>query len=864
MIRKCHKIFFLPLLLFVLAASPSLAQQTKREISGRVTDAKDHSPLGFASVSVLSDKDSSLVIGAYTDDKGQFVLRFSSPDTVLIKVSYLGYQPRLSRVHFTDDGQGMDIGDVVLQANSNTLKTVTITAPPEQMYQFKKDTVVFNVPEDFMTGGTAMDVLEYMPTLTMDANNNIIVKGQGNVKVYVDSKPIALTGMDVQTFLNNTPSFMIEKIQILKTPPDPEDAAEAVAEGVTDRYYLNIITRKIRYRGYSAALTGGLNSREELTGRMRFNMNLNPFKLNYFNNLHSRTDSNYLHRTSFTSGNDSSVLDQRKYSTNEDFEQYLNAQYKFMFTKKESLLLTAKGGWTQSANTATSVNMIDNPKGTSDQHRIQKNEGKSNGYNVNANAEYRKEYDTTAKELSANMNFSFGNNLNHHSSAGRYLIKDDTLNQLNEGNSRPMNLRANLQYKNAFGNEKFYLLNGSMSVSTHHNLNDVRRSDTASGSPVMHEDKALSTNYYSSSSHYTVLGLIGKRDKKLGWLAAASLGWYVQNGRDEYQLSNFNNHSLVSRNAVGINYSPGGDQELTLHFNPGFESYTQHTRANDSVPVLTYRYTNFIPGASMHYSVGDHEVSLTYKRDVDRPEWRQLNPYVDNSDPLNIHTGNPELRPTFTNKYHLRYEYNHQAYYVAFDLERDLAKDVISRYTTVDSNGVSTSSYVNLNKRTRDNAGLDLGTHYFKNIPSLHGNVNINAEAGMDLYNMRSPDVHVSEDFRDVSGFSSHFKMWSSVRLGFFSLSLYGRYEGPRYFSQGKRPARFSSGLRARGDFLHRRLNVSFGLANIFGASVKDAYYKTANYVQYSNSRKDVRYFSLYITYRLRKYTKLGKEDSGE
>ncbi|HEX5555753.1 MAG TPA: outer membrane beta-barrel family protein [Chitinophagaceae bacterium] len=827
-----------------------------------VTDAHDHTPMGFASVSILNVADSSLLVGAYTDDKGKFQLRFSSGDTVLMKVSYLGYQSKVRPVHFSRGVPDLQLGGISLAPLSNTLQTVTIAAEKKQMYEFKRDSVVFNVPEDFMTGGTAMDVLEYAPTLTFDANDNIMVKGQGNVQVYVDSKPIALTGMDVKTYLNNTPSFMIERIEILKTPPDPEDAAEALAEGITDRYYLNIITRKIRFHGYSTGLTGGLNSRRELTGRLRFNMNLSPFKLNYFNNLHYRTDSNYLHRTSFLTNSDSSVLDQRSYSTHMDFDQYLNAQYEFKFSDKERLRLDAKAGWNQNKGTSTNISMIDNPKGTADQNRIQKSHSRSNGYNVSTDADYRKEYDKEGKELTATMDFSQSNSRNNTVSLGRYLINDDTLNQLNEGNSHQMNLRGNIQYKNTFGNEKFYLLNGATSFAGRHNLNNVSRSDTALSSSKMEADDQLSTNYYSSSSHYSVLALLGKHDQKLGWVAAASVAYYLQDGSDHYQLSTFDNRAFVSHNAIGMNYSPGKDQELTFHFNPGFESYTQDTRANDTVPELTYRYTNFIPGASAKYTIGDHELTLSYKRDVDRPEWDQLNPYIDNRDPLNIRKGNPELRPTFTNKYHLRYEYNHQAIYVAFDMEKDIAKDVISSYRTVDSSGVSTRTYVNLNDRKRDNAGLDVGTHYFKDIPSLKGNLNINAEVGVDAYHLQSTDPHVSKDYQDVSGFSSHFKLWSSIRLGFFSLMVNGRYSGPRYFSQGKRPSRFSSGLRVKGDFMKRRLNITMGIENVFGASVKDSYYKTDRYVQYSNNRKNVRYFSLYITYKLRKYSKLGNDDN--
>lgn len=857
------RLFYIPFqIIFLLLVTDcySIAQALKKEIEGEVIDSVTHQPLQAASVTVLGQPDSDFVTGIYTDNNGRFHIPLSSPDSVILNVSYLGYQPRSLSVRFSPGHDHIRLKRILLPSLKNTLQGVTVVAEKEPMYEFKKDTTVFNVPEDFMTGGTAMDVLEYTPELTFDANNNILVKGQGKVGVYVDSRPIALTGMDVQTYLQNTPSFMIERIEILKTPPDPEDAAEALAEGITDRYYLNIITRKIRYKGYSASLTGGANSRNELTGRARLNLNLDPFKLNYFNNLNNSTDSSYLYRTSYFGNGDSSLLSQKNYRTNLGFSQYLDASYEFKFSDKERLRMNARGGWNQNGYSSSSTSIINNPKNIRDQNLEQESSGYSHGYNINTNADYLKDYDKEGKELHATMQISQGDHRNRTMSVGQYLISSDTLNQLNEGLGNQLNFRSNMQFKNTFGNEKFYMLNGSMNFSHRHNLNSVSRSDTSAHSSEMYLNHALSTDYFSTSSNYAVLGLVGKRDRHLGWIVAVSMAYYLQSGSDHYQLSSSDNYAFISHDAIGMNYSPGKDQEINVGFNPGMESYVQKTLANDSVPILTYRYNNFIPGAHIQYSAGDHQITLSYKRNVDPPNWNQINPYVNSLDPLNIREGNPALRPSFTNEYHLHYEYNHKAVYAALNLGKNISKDVISSYTTVDSNGVSNTTYVNLHNRISEDAGLNAGVHYFKDIPSLKGNINVNADGGMELYHLQSDDIHVSKDFQNVTGFSSNAKMWTSFQAGMFTLNIYGRYEGPRYFAQGRRPSHFSSGLRARADFMQRKLHISLGIANLFGASVKNNFYKTSNYIQYSDNRRNVRYFSLYITYDFRKYKKSGKD----
>ncbi len=860
-----YKYFYFTLLAIaslLTTAVQTFAQETQIEVSGTVTDKKSGASLNFASVALLHASDSSIIAGGNTNEKGAFTLKTSYTKDLLLKISYLGYQSRMLSLHLKKGTKKLTLGKVTLAPFSSKLNMVTVTAEKKKMYEFKKDSIVFNVPEDFETGGTAQDVLEYTPSLTMDADNNIMVKGKGNVGVYIDNKPIRDLGFSVQEYLENTPAFMIEKIEILKTPPDPEDAAKALAAGVTDRYYLNILTRKIRFRGYSAALTGGLNTHDEQTGRIRFNMNMKPFQLNYNNNLRGRTDSNYLHRTSFIGDEDSSVLDQKSYSKSLRFNQNLNARYTFQFAQKEELRLRARLDWNKRKDQRSSLSKITNPKDVPDQDRIQTNESHSNGYGFSGSADYKKEYEKKGKELRASVNIRQRNNTNDRHSLDNYRIKSDSLFQKNGGNSTSRGLRSNLQYKNSFGSENkhFYVLNGSFSWNDRHNLNDVSRSDTTASSHQLYMNKRLSTNYFNNNESYGALALIGKRDKKLGWVAAASLSYNLTHSHDTYRGSRVNNDVLSSRNALGMNFSPGEEQMISLHFNPGFQSYEQKTIANDSAGLNTYKYTNFIPGASAKYELGDHEISFHYDRKTRQPSWDQLNPYVDNNDPLNIRTGNPDLRPQFTNEYKLRYEYNHNSFYASFNLEDDLSKDVISGYTTVDSSGVSTRTYVNLKERKKKSADLNAGIHYFKDLPDWDASINVNAGGGLSAYQMRSDDEHVSEDFRNVSGLSSNLKIWTALKVKFLSLILKGRYYGPRYFSQGKRPARFRSGLRTRASFFQHDLNISLGIENLFGASVEDNFYKTDRYIQYSNNRQDVRYFSLYVTYRFKSYKKLGQE----
>src|SRR5699024_2965486 len=125
-------------------------------------------------------------------------------------------------------------------------------------------------------------------------------------------------------------------------------------------------------------------------------------------------------------------------------------------------------------------------------------------------------------------------------------------------------------------------------------------------------------------------------------------------------------------------------------------------------------------------------------------------------------------------KYRLRYEYNQKIFYVSLNLEDAVSKDVISRYRTVDSSGVSTTTYINLKNRKRHAADLNAGIHYFKSFFNKTANLNINSGFGLSAYSMKSDDKHVSKDFRNVSGFTGNFKLYSAFKYKFITLSVHG------------------------------------------------------------------------------------------
>src|SRR5690606_30815286 len=205
-------------------------------------------------------------------------------------------------------------------------------------------------------------------------------------------------------------------------------------------------------------------------------------------------------------------------------------------------------------------------------------------------------------------------------------------------------------------------------------------------------------------------------------------------------------------------------------------------------------------------------------------------------------------------------------------LEMQDAGDIISRYTSVEQVGntiYTTSTWVNLASRKDRNAYITLNSHLFKALQNNKGAFNANISGGLRYYNTITDGGEdgkdaVSEQFAHVEGVTSHLTVWAAYRIRVFSVSVNGRYNGPRYYAQGRREGRFHSGLKGQVNLFQRKMNIAFSVENLFGSSVRNSYELTNAYEQYSNARRNVRYLSLNITYNIRKFTKLGQKGPKE
>ncbi|MRG46722.1 outer membrane beta-barrel protein [Chitinophaga sp. SYP-B3965] len=847
---------------------PSNKDTETGTVKGKVLQASNKEPIPFATIALLNEDDSTVVTGAAADERGAFIIKPVVYGNYIVRIGTMGFAPYFLNVKVNAERSLWELGTILMETGSRTLKEVTVVSQ-KKMFTMNKDSIIFTPDENFLPGGTGMELLEYVPGITIDANNNITMEGKDRVKFYVDDRPIALTGMDYNSYLNNLPSFMIERIEVLKVPPDPVEAEQALVEGRTNIRYINIITRKIQFRGYSAAFTAGMDSRKNLNAKMRYNLNLAPFQVTYFNNGVYNSDSTYLSRSYFPKvpGGDTSFLEQKNFRTSYNYNHNLNGRYELKITEKEKLQGSVTLGWTgdgsNSSNNSTNSDFAHKPT----MQKNQNNVNRSNGYRAVTDWNYIKEYELRDKKLEAGFNFTKNNGNGYGNNDYFYLLSSDTSLQRNKRRNGSFSMRGNFHFRQPLSDGKYYDLSASIDMSgggnrnlaTRKNVNDIE----------LLPAPQLSTDYTKFDQNYAVSAAVGKRSRKLGYNITTRLGYSGSNSEEEYAGNRFNNETYEVRSSLGVNYSPWKDHMANLRFNPGIQLFDQMALLDSLRSRVPFKYTNFSPGINFQYDYKQQQLTFNFNRNMDRPTPDQLNPFVNTSDSFNIRTGNPNLRPSFTKDYRMEYTVQIKSHQIKAGLEQQDAGDIISRYTKVehinDTTIINTSTFVNLASRKDRSFYLTLNSHFFRAIQNNKGAINMNVSGGIRYYNTLTDGGEegkdaVSDKFAHVEGWTSNLTVWAAYRIRVFSISVNGRYNGPRYYAQGKQEARFNSGLRGQVNLFKRKMNVAFTVENLFGSTVKNFYELTKDYEQFSNNRKNVRYLSLNITYNIRKFTKLGNK----
>ncbi|AMM50671.1 hypothetical protein TH61_05055 [Rufibacter sp. DG15C] len=654
---------------FAQASSASLpisaSPKTLGTITGTVTDSTTGQPVEFATVALTLLNATQSVDGALSDEKGQFTFSKIPAGQYQVTVSYVGYQPhKTNSVQVTENQLEVTVPIIRLRAVENRLKEVTVVGQ-KPLVEDKADRLVYNADQDITNaGGTAEDVLKKVPSLTVDVDGNVQLRGSGNVRVLVNNKASSLLATSVADALKQIPADMIKSVEVITSP-----SAKYDAEGSAG--IINIITKKSLLPGVHGNVAGmvgtqSTNLNSTLNARRtKLGMNLSVGAFTY-----DVPKGFGMYRREFAEGQDIITIQD---GDGKVFGGGSNAQLGLDYDLDSANLFSAgvkinQGkyrGENQQITTATVARPYNYIRNTS-QYQF-------TPLGTDVNLDYTHIF-KPQQELTLLGQYS--------RSAHGNLVDQDHFTQQEElfyvqrNTNQNVNRELTLQsdYTHPFLN-KATLEVGVKAI--------LRRAESDAQYDIRFplENKSLPEE---NNFHY-------RQDVAAGYL---SYGF-----------------TLAKQYAVKV----GSRYEHT--WLSGDFTSTQTT--------LNQEYHTLIPSFSVSRTFKEiHTVKANYTQRIQRPHIFLLNPYRDSRDPKSVFFGNPALDPELTHLYELGYSTFFKTSSVVATMYLRKVNNVIQQVYLGIEEGVAQNTFVNAGKLLSYGLNLSGST---KPVPSLSLNGNLNA-----------------------------------------------------------------------------------------------------------------------------------------
>jgi hypothetical protein len=588
--------------------------QSGLQLTGKVQSA-DKTALDGATVYLLKAQDSTLVKTALADATGNYSFQKLGSGDYRLSATMIGYQPYKSAAFTLQQNKIME--PIVLIISGTELKTVNVTAQRPFVEQ-KIDRTIVN-PEALISnaGGTALDVLEKAPGVIIDQNGGVTLKGKG-VTIFIDDKPTYLSGADLQNYLRSLSAAGIDQLELMTNPPAKYDAAGN--GGV-----INIRTKRNKVKGFNGGLNLNYIQGKFARTNNNFNFNYRAGKLNVFGNL------SYNYNNSFTdltinrhffdaAGNLLSNFMQNSYIRNTGTNRLAKIGADYYLSEKSTLGINLTGMYNTHHIATPVTSRFSNAANTPDSTVLADNNQRDKFRNLGANLNYRHQYKKDGPQLSADLDY-----LNYYT-----------------GNEQSFDNRSFLANGTPKGSD---LLTGSLpaniniysgKVDYEHPLTGGLKLAAGFKSSYIHTDNVADYFYTTGGTTTPDYGKTNHFLYKENINAA-----YLNTSRDFKRFSF--QAGLRLENTVSDGHQLGNAQKADSSF-----------RRN---------YTNLFPTIYLQYkadTAGRNTLSLNYGRRIDRPYYQDLNPFLSPLDKFTYYTGNPFLRPSFTDNIELSHTYNNR------------------------------------------------------------------------------------------------------------------------------------------------------------------------------------------------------------
>lgn len=657
--------------------------------SGQLLDESTTEPLEFATVSVFNPVDSTLVKGTITDTEGKFKL-FVRPGTYYAELQFITYQKRTIENIVIERGSPVDLGTIEMKPQQLELDELVVTGERTQM-ELTLDKKVYNIGKDLSNlGGSASDLLGNLPSVEVDVEGNISLRGSENVQILIDGKPSGLIGLSGTGGLQQLQGNLIERVEIITNP-----SARYDAEGGAG--IINIILKKDKAKGFNGSFQ--VQAGYPAQNGASVNVNYRTGWINWFVNYgitRRRSPGQGFTNNAFSRPDTTYFINQINDRNRNGLSQNVRFGSDIYFNEKNVLTLSASYRNSDNENvTKTSYDFLDQNR-VSFSDRFRQDNEQEDDINWQYEVLFNRDFKRKGHKLTFNLQYQDSNEVEISQFDDQTNFSDGTLfdfNQRAENDNGEERTLVQIDYIQPFS--KAAKFEAGVRYNFRNIFNDyIVESDT------------LGTGNYEEVTNLT-------NDFNF----------------DERILASY---LILSNKLEKISWQLGARLEHT-----DLETLLEQTGESNNQD-----YLSFFPSANVTYKYSDiSSLQMSYSRRVSRPRFRSLNPFVTFSNPLSIYTGNPNLQPQFTDSYELGILQNRTASTIYLGIYHRHTEDVVSRIQLAgEEEGQTIRRPENL--AVRNDIGLELnltqelGSKFrmTSNVNFFNSNTNgFNPETGEDI-----------------------------------------------------------------------------------------------------------------------------------
>jgi len=780
------------------SASRSMMQGT---IVGEVMVEGD-GPLEYANVALYRLQDSSLVTGTVTGVDGVFKLNKVPMGRFYLEVNFIGFRKKtLEGVDVTPSSRRKDLGKVYLQEATQQIDEVQVTADRPQVH-YKVDKKVINVDRDYSAQGqSAVEVLENVPSIQVDIEGNVELRGSGSFRVLIDGKPSVLEGSEA---LQQIPASMIDDIEIITNPSakyDPEGTAGII----------NVIMKKQRDPGVNGILKASAGTNDAYDASANLNYRVNE-KVNLFTALNyrdfnfdmtgiSNRENFYTDTTSFIDQKMSNTMERDGYSFKGGVDYHLTDNSTLSFSGRAGNFSFGRGG-------STRIQTYTMPASNREYQISSTNFDISHNY-YTLNLDFQNKFNEKGHKLDASVNYSFSNNEDHNS-----FEEFQANSEWERMNNAPYKQRTN---QTSDDDELQVKLDYVLPLSS----------------------GKLETGYQ---------GRYDQRDQQYELERFIGGQW---NGDDQ------STNSVEYTRMIQALYTTFSGKLLGVDFKLGLRGEYTDRLLKQRMMEEQYGIDRFDIFPSAHFSKSfsrGEQVFASYSRRINRPRSWFIDPFQTYRDQYNMRQGNPSLEPEYTDSYEAGYKNTFGKSFLSVEGYYRKTNNEITRIQQLGENNLMIHTFENLDSET--NLGVEM---MFNTSLASWWNLNVSGNLYRYTIDTRINGEQVDKKSNNWSTrANSTFKLPTGTRL-----QLMAMYYGSTVTAQGEREGFLMTSAAIKQSFLNDKLSLSISGRDLLQSMTREMTSSGASFETYDYREREAPIVQFSLSYTINNYKRSRDREQG-